>query len=847
MKKWHSWLGFILFITSLWLLHAEFQAHHLREILNDFRAIPVLSLFAALFLTFLDFFFLSLCETLSFGYIKKPLPYSKISLSSFVSYAFSNSVGFAGLSGASVRFRFYSVWGLSASEVAKLAAYVNLTFVLGFLGLAGFCFLFEPVAIPQMLKLTPVTARVFGILFWIAVTSFLCLTVVFKKKIRIKNWEFRFPSWRLTVAQLALTAIDLTIAAAVLYVLFPATARLNFPHFLTAYLLAMLAGLVSQVPGGLGVFETMMILLCRGTTSKTEMMGAFVAYRMIYYLMPLCLAALFLGFYELYQRREKLQDLTDFFSQMASVIIPRLFSVLVFFAGLLLLFSGATPGMVERIIFLKSIFPLPVLEISHFLGSMIGACLLILAWGLARRMDAAYFSTLILLGLGGVFSLIKGFDFEEALILFGMAFIFVPTHRHFYRKTSLLHEPISRGWLLTFFVSAGTSLWLGFFSFKHVNYSHDLWWQFSFDADAPRFLRATAGSFAVIFLFAFKRFYRPMKISLQDPTEMDLSQARSIIEKSKITSSNLALLGDKAFFWNEARTAFIMYRVQGRTWVGLGDPVGPEEEAKELIWRFHECADEHGGITVFYDVPKESIHTYLDLGLIPLKFGEEARVPLRDFSLEGAKRKGLRHGFRHFEKQGCAFEVVPPSAVGSLMPQLRAVSDSWLSHKNTREKGFSLGFFNEEYLRRYSVAVIRKGSEIVGFANLWMSGGKEELSVDLMRYRIDESLRGIMDYLFLQLMMWGSSQGFQWFNLGIAPLSGLSDHALAPLWVRMGSFLFRHGEHFYHFQGLRHYKNKFDPIWEPKYLLSPAGLHLPRIMTDLAALISGGIKGIITK
>jgi phosphatidylglycerol lysyltransferase len=141
---------------------------------------------------------------------------------------------------------------------------------------------------------------------------------------------------------------------------------------------------------------------------------------------------------------------------------------------------------------------------------------------------------------------------------------------------------------------------------------------------------------------------------------------------------------------------------------------------------------------------------------------------------------------------------------------------------------------------------VRKEGKIVAFANLWLGADKEELSPDLMRF-LPDAPESVMEYLFLQLMLWGKQEGYRWFNLGMAPLSGLEDHALAPLWNRLGAFVFRHGEHFYNFKGLRHYKEKFDPEWEPRYLASPGGFALPRILTNIAALISEGMKETVTK
>jgi phosphatidylglycerol lysyltransferase len=180
------------------------------------------------------------------------------------------------------------------------------------------------------------------------------------------------------------------------------------------------------------------------------------------------------------------------------------------------------------------------------------------------------------------------------------------------------------------------------------------------------------------------------------------------------------------------------------------------------------------------------------------------------------------------------------------LPDLSRVSDAWLEDKAVAEKHFSVGAFVPEYLRSFDMALVRRGGEIVAFANLWAAGTKRELSVDLMRFGPDAP-RSAMDFLFAELMMWGRAQGYEWFNLGMAPLAGLEQHPLAPAWHRVGNFVFRHGEHFYNFEGLRHYKAKFQPEWEPRYLVAPGGIALPRILLDVSALIAGGIKELFGK
>jgi phosphatidylglycerol lysyltransferase len=184
--------------------------------------------------------------------------------------------------------------------------------------------------------------------------------------------------------------------------------------------------------------------------------------------------------------------------------------------------------------------------------------------------------------------------------------------------------------------------------------------------------------------------------------------------------------------------------------------------------------------------------------------------------------------------------------VRALIDQLRAVSDDWLRRKGAAEKGFSLGFFNAAYVSRFPVAVIERQGRVIAFATLWPGSQTVELSLDLMRYH-HEAPSEIMEGLFVHLIMWGKEQGYQRLSLGMAPLSGFEHSPVAPLWNRLGSFLYLHGEAFYNFQGLRAYKEKFHPEWQPKYLVYPGGLRLPRILTDIAVLIAGGYQRILLK
>jgi len=600
------------------------------------------------------------------------------------------------------------------------------------------------------------------------------------------------------------------------------------------------------VPGGVGVFEAVFLLLMGDKLPAGALLGSLFAYRIVYYLLPLTLSAALLGAHEIFLHRESAKKLMANYRRWSAPVVPPVLAFTAFATGAVLLFSGATPAMGPRLMWLKQAIPLPLLEASHFLGSCVGMGLLLLARGIQRRLDGAYWIALILLAAGIAASLLKGLDYEEAVLLAILLAALLPSRRYFYRKTSLLNQRFTPAWLAAIAMVAISALWLGLFSYKHVEYSGDLWWQFAFSGHAPRFLRASAGAAAVLLIYAVARLMRPAA-HRPAATIAEITTVAQVVKTATNTVSNLALLGDKSFLFNPQANAFIMFAVEGRSWVSMGDPVGPDTEWPELIWRFRELSDRFGGWTVFYQVAPDHLPYYLDLGLSLTKLGETARVFLTDFSLEGSSRKELRYTERKMEKEGLVMEILPAAQASERIADLKRISDAWLAEKHTREKGFSLGRFDSAYLGHFDMAVVKKADTIIAFANLWQSGDKAELSIDLMRYDPVASPHGVMEYLFIKLLCWGRDQGYRWFDLGMAPLSGLEDRSLAPLWTRLAAFLARHGEHFYNFQGLRQYKDKFDPVWEPRYLASPGGLALPSILTHLAQLTSGSIKGAVLK
>ncbi len=838
--------GVVLFGLALWALHHALRNVRYHDIVLALRELPRSRVGLALLTTAFGYGALTLYDTLACRYVGHPLPYRQTAFASFVGYAFSHTLGVPLVSGGAIRLRLYSAWGLSAAEVGGILAFNGLTFWLGFAALGGSVLLVRPPRIPPELGLPVHSLRGVGAVLLLLVIVYVALGVIRKTPITVGGRAFPVPSPRIVGPQLVVAVLDWTAASLTLWALLPTSTHLPLPTAIGAFILAQTAGLASHLPGGLGVFETAIVLLVCPPLDAHEVAGSLIAFRAVYYLLPLILAALALGAYELSRRQPVFRRVALLVEDWGSAVVPQVLSLAAFASGGILLLSGAAPAVPSRIARLGQVVPVPLLELSHFLGSLAGIGLLVLARDLQRRIDAAWLLTTVLLGSGTVLALLKGLDWEVALILAVTLAAFLPCRPEFYRRTALLGERLSPGWTAAVLLVVGGTVWLLVFAHRHVEYAHELWWQFELAPSAPRSLRATTGAVVAGIAVGVWMLRRPVDPDPgpTDPTELDAAQA--IAAASPSTMAYLALTGDKRLLWSDDRHAFLMYGIEGRSWIALGDPVGPDEEAAELAWRFRELADRHEGLCAFYQVGADSLPLYLDLGLSLQKLGEEGRVPLQDFSLAGGSHKSLRQSTRRLAEEGVTVRVVPAAEVAVRMEELRAVSDVWLAEKHAREKGFSLGSFAPDYLGRFPAALVEQGGELLAFANVWCSGGKEELSIDLMRHR-PAAPSGVMDLLFTELMQWGRDEGYAWFNLGMAPLSGLPEHELAPLWNRVGSIVFRHGEHFYNFQGLRAYKEKFDPVWTPRYLAAPGGLHLARVLTNLAGLISGGLRGVIAK
>ena len=435
-------------------------------------------------------------------------------------------------------------------------------------------------------------------------------------------------------------------------------------------------------------------------------------------------------------------------------------------AGVMLLASGATPSVPDRFVKIMAFEPVLLIEIGHFVSSVLGLVLVMLAFGLRGRLGGAWAATILVLLVAAPLSLIKGFIWEETALLLGLAILLAPFRRAFPRKARLTRMEVTPGWLLSalcLVVGVGA---LGLWSFENADYGDRAWWRTLADEDAARSLRAWAGAALALMAFGVWRLFAsaatPPIVGEADP---DYARVRAILASAEVSrpTSNLALLGDKRFLFSASGESFLMFGVRGRSWIALGSTVGRRDERLELLWRFRELADAHAARPGFYNLEADDLPDVVELGFAIQKMGEGAVAPLENFTIEGTKRGNLRRAWRRAGDEGATFEIVQPADVGPILPDLKRISDAWLDTHAGGEKGFSLGGFSERYVREFPVALVRWEGRIIAFATIWTVASCSAFSIDLMRF-VPEGPPRIMDFLFVELINWGRAQGYAAFD-----------------------------------------------------------------------------------
>lgn len=805
-----------------------------RSVVHSLRELTPAIWAQSLAATALSYLALIARDAVGLRFIGAQVPRAALCVGATVGSAIGNATGFGALTGGAVRCRVYGVGGVQAADVGRLTVFTSVTLALSLLLMTGAGMLLAAPMLGPMLHLPRATLHLFGGLIVLAFALLLLVCRAGPRVLRVARFSVTLPSRGILLAQAVFAVIDVLGAGLALWALLP-HADVSFGQFIALYAAAMLLGMIGHTPGGIGVFQAAMVFAFGRSVPAPVMVAALLAYRAIYFGAPLLLSVALLV---LFEGRTLANRLGLEAVRRVTWLVPATLSMVTFLVGIMLVISGATPAYHRRLDLLERVLPLWVLEGSQLLASVMGVLLLFVARGLLRRLDASWWLALGLALVNLLLSLAKGLAFVEVGVLSALIVLLLGTRHHFSRSSSLFAERFTFGWLVSVGSVLLVAFWIMGFAFRDVPYNGDLLWQFAFDERAPRALRATLLAALVGLLLAVWQMLRPAAGRFVAPPPADLLAAADIIRTQVRSDAVLAMMGDKSFlFWN-SRNAFLMYAKRGRTWAALHDPVGPREDWAELISRFVALAHSHGGRAAFYQVRADALPLYLDARLALLKLGEEAHIDLRAFDMKGSHRANLRYAIKRAERDALDAKVVGPDEMAAWLPTLRRISDAWLTSRSAREKSFSVAAFTSDYLAAQSAMVVRQNGEPVTFVTFMTTGLGIEATIGVMRH-LPEASPYTMEYLFTQLALHLKESGFHDLSLGMAPLSGMQATPLASLWHRFASFTWQFGGRFYNFQGLRLFKNKFQPRWEPRYLAASGSVGVFFTLADLSLLAGG--------
>jgi phosphatidylglycerol lysyltransferase len=651
---------------------------------------------------------------------------------------------------------------------------------------------------------------------------------------------------RLLLVTLAAYAVDLFS----LYVLFHAFGQsIGLGPLVAGFAMGVLFWIVSPIPQGIGLVEGVMTLTYTSLGIPAETAAVVsLAFRGLTFWLPLVLGFVLIQRTRTFGGRER---------SLAEVWGVRLVALLTALMGVVNLLSTVTPSLMSRLKIIESYLPLMVSRGGHLTAALAGFALMALSTGLWRRKRNAWILTLAVLVISAVSHIIKGLDYEEALLGLGLAAWLLTLRPHFYARSDI---PSVRQGLRALVASVGFTLLYGVSGFylldRNFSVNFGLWAAirqtvvmfvaFYDPGLSPipitHFGRFFADSIYIVgaatFTYALFMLLRPVLLHRTASLE-EQRRAKSIVERYGRTSlARMTLFDDKAYYFS-AGGSVVAYAAHNGAAIALGDPIGPLTDAPQAIAEFKAFCARNDWIPAFYQTQPDYMEHYKATGFKSFNIGSEAIVDVASFTLSGNANKGLRSAYNRLVKLGYRANVLRLPLNKSQLSELRAISDTWLAHMQGNEKRFSLGWFDEAYLQSGPVMVVYGPDDRpVAFTNIVREYQRNEITIDLMRYIPGE--HGIMDFMFVSLFEWAVQEGYVSFDLGLSALSGVGEHPEDPNVERALHYIYEHVNQFYNFKGLHAFKAKFHPDWSPRYLVYPNTTALPAIALGLSQASNGG-------
>ena len=615
--------------------------------------------------------------------------------------------------------------------------------------------------------------------------------------------------------------------------------ELKFLPMMVAYSIAQVIGIFSMLPGAIGSFDlTLLIALNFFGVPSEPIVTSILLFRMFYFILPLMVSLISSVFVQSKDKKKagilNLDRFRKFFSK-TSTLSSIILAVLVYLVGILSLIFGLLPTIYEKSPNMFRIVPGYIKNFSNHITITLGILLIFISREIRLKVKRSYRIAFVLLILNTIFSLIGGFSpatFLYSVFVFAMLLI---------AKNSFYRESAPRDWLGI--IVKMSLLFVGLYIYmriEHLIWKHSLHFslQASITSDKAFVFFKTILIYSTVAIFMI--YYEKTKAKITADSrceEFDEEKLNRFLEQHKGNLyTHLLYLKDKYIYWYDNSVMF-QYALSNDYAIVLSDAVGECSDMEDAFLEFSKFIDEYGYKIVFYQTPEESMPFYHNHGYSFFKLGEMALVSLEEFDITCSKSRDFRNNLSRFRKDGFEFELYPSENVTQeLLDTLDPISKEWLAGKD--EMGFSLGFFDNTYLEKSDIGVIRNtaNNEIVSFASISPAYDNQSISLDLMRHS-SLAPKNAMTFLILNLILHYKSLGYKVFNLDMAPLSNVGTSPTSRIDEKMAHMLYTHGSSIYSFDGLRAYKNKFRPEWKSRYLTYKNQMSLPKILLEVRYLI----------
>lgn len=604
--------GLLLLGVALWVVQREFRTLSWEDIKGALDSTPPRALWAAAGCTLAAYVVLTAYDRLGSVYAGYPISYLRTSLASFVAYSLANNLGFATVSGAAIRYRFYAAWGLPPLAIAKVVAFTSLTFGLGGFALGGLVLIAEPEVLPFFGEGTPRwVMQLAGAIMWGIVSAYVLLAR-FVPHFRLFGHQIDLPGFRMAVGQTALASADVAVTALVFWMLLPPAEGLNFLHFLGIYVLALSAGIVANVPGGIGVFDGAILIGLSGYLPAPVVIGALLLFRLYYYIVPLFIAGLMFAGFEISQRRRLLDRIAPERGVAISFEVPAM-AALTGLAAMTMIVIGALPPKPNA---LDGVFDLLDEAANHFAASVVGCLLLVAAFGLMRRLAIAWWATLVLLLNGALVVWLRGEPWWLTGGFVLLAVLLTTVRPAFYRRARLTAEPLSAENVAMLAALSLSALTLA--GIAYAGPFADLsWWGVVLSGETPETVRFAVGLAGVMLIVAAAGLLRPARIVARP---YDEAAREKLMALGAIAPALGAADGVVEGEGGRAAVAFVK---RDDIWLALGDPAGEERERISVIWRFRDLCDSARVDPAVWRAGPDLLRVYADIGLtaLPLEGG----------------------------------------------------------------------------------------------------------------------------------------------------------------------------------------------------------------------------------